>query len=119
MKYSLRSLMPKHRWFQFSLKAMFIVLTLGGVSLGCWNNYRYCVHKAVDHHTEACKWWLGVHFVYTGSESDESLKQRSKISETCSQHRKYHEQLEVAYKAAAWRPWERLWIDETPMETTP
>jgi hypothetical protein len=118
-RFSIRELMPKRRWFQFSLGTALLVMTLTGVSLGWSNNYRFCKQKAADHHTEACWLWLGGHFVTTGSESEESLKQRSKISESCSHRREYHEQLKSAYEAAAWRPWERLWIDDKPPVEVP
>jgi hypothetical protein len=119
MQGSIGDLLPNRRWFQFSLKTMLIVMTLAGVSLGWSNNYRYCAQKAVEHHSEGCKWWLGGHFVSTGELDKELQKKRAEFSKSCYQRVKYHEQLEIAYKAAAWRPWERFWINDPPLEDIP
>jgi hypothetical protein len=52
MKYSLRSLMPKRSWFQFSLKTLLVVMTLFGVVLG---RFGYVLERARHHEAEAVR----------------------------------------------------------------
>jgi hypothetical protein len=49
MKYSLRSLMPKRSWFQFSLKTLFIATALASLPLCWWNHRSFCQHQARAH----------------------------------------------------------------------
>ncbi|MFN0017348.1 MAG: hypothetical protein ACKVP0_03750 [Pirellulaceae bacterium] len=102
----------KHRWYQFSLKTLMIVVTTVSVALGVWfgwlGNYRECL-KLADAHEKAAKaydksyyYWLA-RVGTKAAETDEDLQEWAQHAHACRQ-------LSNAFHRAAWQPWLRLSI---------
>lgn len=112
MKYSLRSLMPKRSWFQFSIKTMMAATTL--IALALWvglayrSHQQFCWSKAV-HYVEEMVKSRCVDRVYWPYNPNLTAEQRDTVRLD-----QFHVRMGNQWDHAQWRPWERLWIDETP-----
>ncbi|MFN0021390.1 MAG: hypothetical protein ACKVP0_24330 [Pirellulaceae bacterium] len=56
MKFTIRDLVPKRRWFQFNLRTLFVVLTLFCVGSAWWNHRSFCLEQIRFHadRNESC-----------------------------------------------------------------
>jgi hypothetical protein len=95
MKYSLRSLMPKRRWFQFRLKTILVAPTLFAVGLG--GRIEYLRRMATFHGREANQFYMKYEREGRHEDFDETVR---------------HLQLRDSYNAAIFRPWAP--VDFTP-----
>jgi len=99
MKYSLRSLMI----------VVTLVATCIGVVTGWWNHRRFCREQAFKHVKASA------HAFYDlALRADTNLTSEEK--KLLGLKNDYHTRLANAYDHAVWRPWERMWIDESPPE---
>ncbi len=79
---------------KYSLRSLFLVVTLAAIACGWWGHRRYCLdreHSHVKQHLDALS-------------GNVSIPERSL----------FHEKVANDYRRALWMPWVRLWIDETP-----
>ena len=90
---------PKRRWCQFSLRTLLVVTTLSALPLCWWNHRSFCLRR-IEFYSSVS---LG---------ADTPWQQAVRRIE-------FHQHTADAYQRAIWRPWLRLWIDETPPEPNP
>ena len=92
MKFSIRDLLPKRRWFQFSVKTLIVVITLVGIVFG---RVAYLRHMAEFHRREAERWSLQLKGpILNGRDKDYPTRVFD-----------YHGRLWLDYSHAAYRPW--------------
>jgi hypothetical protein len=126
MKYSLRSLMPKRSWFQFSLKTLFVLLTAAALLLG-WR-LDFLRRKVAFHRSEMDRCYVEkerlekvlLKRIEILMETDDKYapppldvmtkRQAEKDVAYADFHRelasfKLHRELEVKYSRAVYRPW--------------
>lgn len=100
---------PKLRWYQFNLRGLFAIITV--VALGtaagiAWRSHQqFCREQANKHTSIAENEWQNWYSIPLPTL--EQNKQQIALMD-------YHQRQIRAYDHAIWRPWERLWIDETP-----
>ena len=86
---------PKRRWYQFSLRALLVLMTLSALMLCWWNHRSFCLLRAEKLSTVSL---------------DAEMKYDDAVHQILFQQRTATE-----YRRAVWQPWLRLWIDERPI----
>ena len=86
---------PKRRWYQFSLRAVLVLITLCALTLCWWNHRSFCLRRGEELSTVS----LNAEMKY-----DDAVRQIL-----------FQQQTATEYRRAIWQPWLRLWIDERPM----
>jgi hypothetical protein len=95
MKYSLRSLMPKRHWFQFSLRTLLVVVSAVSILVGSRTAY--------------LRWWADSHTreaarleaqAYRGDSWEWNVRDWQEYS--------YHRRLADEYRTAVHFPWTRV-----------
>jgi len=79
---------------KYSLRSLFLVVTLIAIACGWWGHRRYCLDRERWH----------VHQYIDAISQNEPMRENSL----------FHEKVANDYRRALWMPWVRLWIDETP-----
>jgi hypothetical protein len=83
---------PKRRWYQFSLRALLVLITLCALSLCWWNHRSFCLRRAEELSTVSL---------------DAEMKYDDAVHQILFQQRMASE-----YRRAVRQPWLRLWIDD-------
>lgn len=113
MKYSLRNLMPKRSWFQFSLKTMLLATTLIAGALGAGlafhSHQQFCWSRAVHYIEELVASGCLDRAFWEADDPNLTAEQRAAVRLD-----EFNGHFANQWDHARWRPWERLWIDETP-----
>jgi hypothetical protein len=79
---------------KYSLRSLFIVVTLAGVCLAVWATHRkLCLERASMHQTLAIP--------NVGADMNAAIARSQR-----------HQRLSAQYRSAVWQPWLRLWIDD-------
>jgi len=79
---------------KYSLRSLFLVVTLAAIACGWWVHRRYCLDREL--------WHVRRHL--------DALTQNEPMREKSV----FHQKVANDYRRALWMPWVRLWIDETP-----
>jgi hypothetical protein len=108
MKYSLRSLMPKRSWFQFSLRTLLVVMTLAALLTG---RITYVQRMADFHRTERVKVQKHRNYLRTVS-FHTPPKEWSRLESMEARHA----QLVTEYQRAVWQPW--MLVQEPPLQSS-
>jgi hypothetical protein len=108
----------QRRWYQFSLGTMLIVLTLFGTVIGAtlaWRTHReYCLRMASNYARQ--QGWTSA-IAVNGNETSAELEALQAASRLNDQDRdKRYLSIEQAYRRAVWLPWEKLWIEDAPLD---
>lgn len=92
---------------RYSLRSLIIVVTIAAIPLGWWNHRNVCLARSESLFELAMKEKMA-----SGNPCDSGLTvHKSKWLETLSAH---HFSNARMYRRAAYRPWERLWISDSP-----
>ena len=106
---------PKRRWYQFSLGALLLSVTVTAIVIGsgrAWLKHRDFCLKRADEYAEQ-QGGVGA-IAVEGNETEAELEVlQAKGRERDERRDRNCLRIERAYRRAVWFPWERLWIDET------
>ena len=84
-----------------------------GVVTGWWNHRKFCRERAFTHVEASALAFYDLELRADRNHTSEEKKQLGLKND-------YHNRLANAYDHAIWRPWERMWIDESlPEGMTP
>jgi hypothetical protein len=100
---------PKRRWYQFSLKAMLVAVTLAAVLTG---RITYLRRMADFHQTERAR--VQKHRNYLASVSFDTPPNEWLRLESMETH---HARLASEYKQAVWQPW--MLVQESAIQGRP
>jgi|KBSMisStaDraftv2_1062788.scaffolds.fasta_scaffold191492_2 hypothetical protein len=106
---------PKRRWYQYSTRTLFLAMTLVGVGSAWWVHAHFCLQHAADYRLMASRPYFPANFSGPLSIWDEYARDEQIRHKRFQMLGKHYEGLATAYRHAVWFPWERLWIDETPL----
>src|SRR5436190_22529741 len=79
---------------KYSLRSLFLVVTLAAIACGWWGHRRHCLDREHSH----------VQQYLDALSGSVSMPEKSL----------FHKKIANDYWRALWMPWVRLWIDETP-----
>jgi hypothetical protein len=91
-------------------------MTVSAVLIGFWGeNWRTCRTREREHAEQArqLEEQVNTHIRYATTYTGLYMARPELIKEQ-SQQALDHRSLEAAYRQAAWQPWKRWWIDESP-----
>ena len=108
----------------YSLRSLFVVVTLVSIACGWWSNRRYCLEQAKVQEWKEMEGLIVGTIVATSSWSTNDDYERELADPkrvAAREQAKLHGQLKETYRRAVWQPWQRLWIDDNPLpgEATP
>jgi hypothetical protein len=115
---------PKRRWYQFSVLTLLMFITAVAAVVGsaqAWRSHRrFCIERTTYHGEMHSKAMVGsLSFPNFELSVDEQIERQEAESAYLKEKRRYHLRLNNAYYDAIWRPWERIWIDESSPPESP
>jgi hypothetical protein len=100
---------PKHRWYQFSLRTLLLLVTLSATAtgFGLWLRHRaFCLDMAAEYAEEQKNMGTSV-MVVEGNETESELEALQAAGRLKDENRLRNSlRMEQAYRRAIWRPWE-------------
>jgi hypothetical protein len=102
----------KRRWYQFSLRALLIGVTVTSILCGWVANYRFRMASAAGHEEKAMWCRIGSKYSIRGMVDAETGALMDRHTAESLREAVEHEHLAEAYRQAAWQPW--IVIRETP-----
>lgn len=104
---------PRRRRYQFSLKSLMVLVAVSSIAIWWWSNFLACSHKAEFYGSRRVL-WMGSSF----SMGPYSSQQTAGYDWAASLNRT-NEDLERAYRYAAWFPWLRPGIHDESVPVNP
>lgn len=109
--------MHNRRWYQFNLRGLFAIITVVALGSAWMNHWSYC-RQRWSHFVQAND-SVALGYKPAAQRSSKDSKAWLLEMDRIDQWREHNVRMAEAYRRAIWRPWERLWIDETPPDRSP